>query len=147
MNTALIDLAKSIATAAHEGQVDKLGAAYIGHPARVAAHAERLGGSEQAIAAAWLHDVIEDTPLTSADLLARGISSDVVNAVLLLSKTSGQGMEEYCSGIRGNPLALLVKEADLADNTDPARTALLDQSTRERLAEKYAATRRLLNLS
>ncbi|MGZ2224894.1 hypothetical protein [Glutamicibacter nicotianae] len=57
---SLVELAKAIAVRAHEGQVDKLGAAYIGHPARVAGHARAFGGSPEAIAAAWLHDVIED---------------------------------------------------------------------------------------
>jgi len=145
--TQEVELAKSIATEAHEGQVDKLGAAYIGHPARVAGHAKRLGGSEQAVAVAWLHDVIEDTSITALDLLNKGVSNEVVSAVELLSKITGQSMEEYCQGIRSNPLALLVKEADLADNTDPARTALLDDATRERLAAKYANTRRLLSLA
>lgn len=147
MSAAEIELAKSIATTAHEGQVDKLGVAYIGHPARVAGHAKRLGGSEQAVATAWLHDVIEDTDVSAQDLLRQGISSEVVAAVELLSKKDGQSAEEYCQGVRSSELALLVKEADLADNTDPARTALLDSETRERLAQKYSTTRKLLGLS
>lgn len=147
MSEAEVELAKSIAATAHEGQVDKLGVAYIGHPARVAGHAKRLGGSAQAVAAAWLHDVIEDTKITAQDLLERGISEEVVAAVELLSKKAGQSAQEYYQGVRSNELALLVKEADLADNTDPARTALLDSETRERLAQKYSTTRKLLGLS
>ncbi|MEF9981942.1 MAG: HD domain-containing protein [Glutamicibacter sp.] len=143
---SMIDTAKDIASGAHEGQVDKLGAAYIGHPARVAGHARDLGGSPEAIAAAWLHDVIEDCDVSAADLRAAGIPDTVIVAVELLSKRPGQSLQEYCAGVRGNALALLVKEADLADNTDPERTSQLDQATRQRLAKKYQRTRSLLGL-
>ena len=37
-----------------------------------------------------------------------------------------------------------VNQADLDDNTDPARTALLDEDTRARLARKYAHAREVL---
>lgn len=143
---SLVDTAQEIAASAHEGQVDKLGAAYIGHPARVASHARAFGGSPEAIAAAWLHDVLEDTEVTAEDLRASGIPEAVIEAVQLLSKRPGQSLQEYCANVRGNALALLVKQADLADNTDPERTSQLDPATRKRLAEKYRRTRALLGL-
>ncbi|WP_267897592.1 hypothetical protein [Kocuria tytonis] len=37
-----------------------------------------------------------------------------------------------------------MKQADLDDNTDPARTALLDADTRVRLARKYTHAREVL---
>lgn len=37
-----------------------------------------------------------------------------------------------------------MKQADLDDNTDPARTALLDEDTRARLVRKYAHAREVL---
>lgn len=58
------ELAQSIAAAAHKGQVDKAGKPYIEHPAHVAASVQ----GDAAKAVAWLHDVVEDTPLTFADL-------------------------------------------------------------------------------
>lgn len=143
---SLVELAKATAVRAHEGQVDKLGAAYIGHPARVAGHARALGGSPEAIATAWLHDVIEDCEVSAEDLRNSGIPETVIEAVQLLSKRPGQSLEEYCADVRGNALALLVKQADLADNTDPERTSQLDSVTRQRLAEKYRRTRTLLGL-
>jgi len=36
----------------------------------------------------WLHDVIEDTPLTADDLRAAGISADVIEAVRLDARTA-----------------------------------------------------------
>lgn len=142
----VVALARAIAAKAHQGQTDKLGAAYIGHPARVAEHARRLGGDEYAVAAAWLHDVIEDCEVSATDLSAAGIPREVCDAVVLLSKRPGQSLEEYCTGVLANPLALLVKRADLADNTDPERTSLLPEHTRARLAAKYARTAQLLGV-
>lgn len=65
MGRSIAKLAEQIAAAAHDGQVDKAGQPYIAHPARVAA---RVAGDERAVAAAWLHDVVEDTDVTLADL-------------------------------------------------------------------------------
>lgn len=143
----LVELARTIATKAHQGQTDKLGAAYIGHPARVAEHARRLGWDDYAVAAAWLHDVVEDCGVTTRDLRAAGIPQEVCDAVVRLSKVPGQALEEYCAAVKADPLALLVKRADLADNTDPERTGLLPADTRSRLAAKYARTRALLGIA
>jgi hypothetical protein len=69
-----VALARGIATAAHLGQVDKIGVPYVQHPRRVA---ERLP-TARGQAVAWLHDVIEDTRLDAEDLLAAGVDPDVV---------------------------------------------------------------------
>ncbi len=58
---------------------------YINHPLRVAHHAERCGLSPPAIAAALLHDVVEDTPVTFEDL-RREFPAEVVHMVHLLTK-------------------------------------------------------------
>lgn len=142
--TDLVSIARRIATEAHRGQVDKAGAPYIGHPARVAGHAAAAGGDERVVAAAWLHDVVEDTDVTPDDLRAAGVPDDVVAAVLAVSKRPGESLEDYVGRVRADALAVAVKTADLADNTDPARMAQLDEATRRRLTEKYARVRRLL---
>lgn len=140
----LVTTARDIATTAHRGQVDKAGAPYIGHPARVAGHAAAAGGDERVVAAAWLHDVVEDTGVTPDDLCTAGIPDDVVAAVVALSKVPGQSVEDYVAAVNRDPIARAVKVADLADNTDPERLAQLDEDTRERLVAKYARTRSLL---
>lgn len=126
-------LARGIAIAAHVGQMDKNDVPYIQHPRRVA---ERLP-SARAQAAAWLHDVIEDTHVKVEDLLAAGIDADIVDAVVLLTRSKETDPDEYYSQIAASPLARSVKLADIADNTDPLRTARLDSETRGRLAKKY----------
>jgi (p)ppGpp synthase/HD superfamily hydrolase len=134
--------AARLATRVHSGQVDQAGQPYIGHPERVAA---RLT-TDEAKVVAWLHDVIEDGGLGMGDLIAAGIPSHVATAVVAISRQPDETPESYYKRVRANPLALEVKAADIADNTDPARLAALDEDTRERLVEKYAAARRLLGL-
>jgi (p)ppGpp synthase/HD superfamily hydrolase len=142
----VIEAARVIATAAHAGQVDKTGHPYITHPERVAAKVSALFPDAPAavVAAALLHDVIEDTPVTAAELIAAGIPAPVVDAVNAVTKREGEPVEKYFERVRSNAWAVLVKTADIADNTDPERVAQLDPATRERLQEKYARARALL---
>lgn len=130
--------AEALARAAHTGQYDKAGMPYWTHPARVAA---RVADDTSAQAAAWLHDVVEDSDVTLEDLLAQGFPAEVVAAVALLTRRRGQPAADYYAGIRTDALALRVKLADLADNSDPDRLALLDRQSRERLEAKYAHAR------
>ena len=139
--------AEVIARRAHAGQTDKLGADYITHPARVAERVRDYSDTPAAIAAAWLHDVLEDTPTTTDELREAGIPDHVIAAVELLTKRPGQTLEDYCAGVRSNPIALAVKQADVDDNTSPERTPQLSAETRERLAQKYARTRHLLGVA
>jgi (p)ppGpp synthase/HD superfamily hydrolase len=131
----------SIATAAHEGQVDKSGRPYIGHPLRVMASVT----GEHAQMAAVLHDVIEDTPVTATELLSRGCPEVVVDAVVALSHLPDEPQPDYLRRVAANPLALTVKRADIADNLSPARMARLEPETRARLETKYATALRLLS--
>lgn len=132
--------AETLARTAHGGQVDKSGMPYAEHPARVAA---RVHGGD-ARAAAWLHDVVEDTHVTFDDLRARGFPEQVVAAIDAVTKRAGEPSEDYYARVRSNELGLQVKLADLADNTDPVRMAQLDTATRERLTAKYAKARSML---
>jgi (p)ppGpp synthase/HD superfamily hydrolase len=142
----LIERARAIATDAHRGQVDKTGHPYITHPTRVSGRVRRLFPDAPAgvEAAALLHDVIEDTQVSGSALEAAGIPQEVVAAVDAVSKRSGEAEEDYFARIRGNPWAVMVKTADIEDNTDPARVAELDDATRTRLARKYERSRQLL---
>ncbi len=131
--TPEVAAAEAIAVIAHRGQTDRIGVAYIEHPRRVAG---RLSDPRE-VAAAWLHDVIEDCNISAQDLLDAGISQDVVDAVVLLTRTEDVDKDEYYKAIRKNPIALAVKLADISDNTDERRTSQLEPVDRERLAKKY----------
>ena len=69
---SLIKKAQSFANNAHEGQVRKYGGEpYIDHPIRVAMLLIEFipNISEEMVAAALLHDVLEDTDTTLDDLI------------------------------------------------------------------------------
>ncbi|MER7754963.1 HD domain-containing protein [Kitasatospora sp. NPDC097643] len=138
---------ETIARRAHEGQVDKNGHPYAEHIAAVAHGTAARGGSEAQIAAGWLHDTVEDGRL-SRDWLARAALPDEVKVIVdALTRRPDEPVEEYAARVLATPGALLVKRADLAHNSDPARLAALDRATAERLAAKYARMRELLGLT
>ena len=62
----LLRRAHETAEKAHEGQVRKTGDPYITHPTTVAFMLAQYGLDVDTIAAAFLHDTVEDTPLTLA---------------------------------------------------------------------------------
>lgn len=126
-----VGTAESIARRAHEGQTDKAGKPYIEHPAWVAAHVD----GDEARAAAWLHDVLEDTDATADDLARAGIPERVVAAVRALTHAPGESYEEYLARVAGDPLAVRVKLADLAHNSDLSRIPCPTERDRERAAK------------
>lgn len=66
----LIDQALEFATKAHEGQLrDYTGAPYITHPVAVAKIVMSITDDAEMICAALLHDTVEDTDVTHADIL------------------------------------------------------------------------------
>lgn len=138
---------EAIARAAHATQTDKDGRPYVEHVQAVADGVRARGGSAEQIAAAWLHDAVEDDALSPEWLDRAALPQTTKDMVLAVTKRPGESMEEYTRRILETPGALLIKEADLAHNTDPDRLARLDEPTRNRLTEKYARTRRLLGLT
>src|ERR1700689_2452757 len=63
-DTSIIVAAGRTAAGAHEGQFRRSGEPYITHPIAVATIVAELGLDEQTVAAALLHDAVEDTGLT-----------------------------------------------------------------------------------
>ncbi|MBV8931115.1 MAG: bifunctional (p)ppGpp synthetase/guanosine-3',5'-bis(diphosphate) 3'-pyrophosphohydrolase, partial [Kutzneria sp.] len=127
--TFTVQDAVRLATRAHDGQLDKAGKPYIGHPIRVMNRVE----TDYERMAAVLHDVIEDTPVTADDLLAAGCPPRVVSAVVALSTSPGEPLADYLARVVADPIAVTVKRADVADNQSPVRFDVLDPATRVRL--------------
>jgi (p)ppGpp synthase/HD superfamily hydrolase len=146
--TALLTVTEveTLARTAHEGQTDKAGRPYAEHLQAVAEGVRARGGDPDQIAAAWLHDSVEDDALTERWLDEAALSRRTKDIVLAVTKRAGEPPEAYAGRILATPGALLVKEADLAHNADPARLAVLDEATRTRLTEKYARMRALLGI-
>ncbi|MFI6287726.1 HD domain-containing protein [Streptomyces sp. NPDC051018] len=149
MTTPPLTLAEveAIARDAHARQTDKSGRPYAEHLAAVAEGVRTRGGTEEQIAAAWLHDAVEDDALSERWLAEAALPARVKDLVLALTKRPGEELESYTARILATPGALLIKESDLAHNSDPTRLAALDEPTRARLTAKYTRTRALLGLS
>lgn len=138
---------EALARTVHEGGTDKAGRPYAEHLAAVAEGVRARGGDAEQIAAAWLHDSVEDGVLTRDRLAATALTPRTRAIVDALTKRPGEEPEAYARRILATPGARLVKEADLAHNADPERLAVLDGPTRRRLTEKYARMRALLGLA
>jgi (p)ppGpp synthase/HD superfamily hydrolase len=140
-----IGIARAIATIAHSGQLDKAGQPYIDHPRRVAEALERTTDYRPwIIAAAWLHDVIEDTDVNAELLIEAGVDRATVNIVETLTHVKGESNGTYWERIKKSSAATDIKLADIADNLDPRRLAKLDDETIARLVRKYAQARAFL---
>ncbi|MGV9588252.1 HD domain-containing protein [Streptomyces tendae] len=132
----------AFAAAAHAGQVDKIGVPYIEHVRAVAAGLAPFG--DDLVMAGLLHDVIEDTDVTAAQLLAMGVPLRVVGVVKDVTNQPGVPYEEKIHRIIRSSDATLVKISDNAHNSRPDRAAQLPEEKRVRLAAKYRAARDVL---
>lgn len=140
--TLLTNKALRLAYAAHHGQTDKSGQPYIFHPYHLA---EQMT-DEVSACVALLHDVVEDTELTIEEL-EREFPKGVTEALRLLTHQAGTDYFDYVRAIRKNPVAMRVKLADLAHNSDETRFAGCGEIPAEQLAkwrEKYAKARAIL---
>ncbi|MGM1040634.1 hypothetical protein [Stenotrophomonas sepilia] len=64
----------------------------------------------------------------------------------LLNRDAAPDADSYYARVAAHPLALKVKRADLDDNADPQRLAMLDGTTAGRLRDKYAHVRAALGI-
>ena len=116
-------VAMEIAMIAHEGQVDKAGKPYIDHVARVVEmirpwiRSFYLKDRHEALAAAWLHDVVEDTDVDVMQI-AHAFPGLVAVTVDVLTRREGEVYADYILRIaRSTTLAAqIIKRADLYDN-------------------------------
>ena len=129
----LILFARGLASGAHAGQTDKAGRPYIDHVRRVA-----RGLGPQGMVVGWLHDIVEDPPVT-LDALAVTFPTWVVAAVDAVTHRDNEPRSVYYERVKANALAHAVKVADVLDNSNPHRLGRLDVATADRLVAKYEA--------
>ena len=139
--TPLTAKAMLIAYAAHHGQVDKAGIPYIFHPMHLAEAME----DEISCCVALLHDTVEDTDITFADL-EKEFPKAVLDALRLLTHREGTDYFDYVRAIKGDPIAVKVKLADIAHNSDQTRLADcgMAEETKAYFRSKYAKAKAIL---
>lgn len=116
INSKLTRKAMIIAYNAHMNQFDKAGVPYIYHPMHLA---EQMDTELECIVA-LLHDVIEDTSITS-ELLEKEFSSEVIEILRLLTHDKGTDYMKYIEKLKKNPVARKVKIVDIIHNADETR--------------------------
>jgi len=107
-----IDIARAIAYVAHKGQTYGKDP-YIVHVLNVARLTAERGGTYFQIAAAWLHDVVEDTSITLEDLSLVGVSWPIREIVEALTRRDGEIYLDYIERVSRTGGAIAVKIADL----------------------------------
>jgi len=120
----LIDKAKIFAEVAHSGQTRKYSNdPYITHPIRVSEIISHNQGSDEMIAAALLHDVVEDTPVTHDEILDK-FGANVSDLVFGLTDVDlSMGNRKTRKALDRDRIASssadvqLIKLADFIDNT------------------------------
>ncbi|MBQ3604502.1 MAG: bifunctional (p)ppGpp synthetase/guanosine-3',5'-bis(diphosphate) 3'-pyrophosphohydrolase [Clostridia bacterium] len=127
-NLEMIDKAYKLAEAAHEGQLRKSGQPYIIHPISVAKILAQMGMDAESLTAAMLHDVVEDTEISSEDIekmFGKDIAA-LVEGVTKLGKVSLSNVnkeEQQAENIRKMLIAMshdirviIIKLADRLHN-------------------------------
>ncbi len=139
---ALIERAYTAAERAHSGQVRKSGEPYITHPVAVAQILADLGIGAKTIAAALLHDTVEDTEY-SLDLVRRDFGDEIamlVDGVTKLDKlkygdsAQAETVRKMIVAMSKDIRVLVIK---LADRLHNARTwGFVEQASATRKAQE-----------
>ena len=117
--------ARILAHDAHEGQIRKyIDDPYIVHPAAVVDLVRTVPHTKEMLAGAWLHDVVEDTPIRNKEieyLFGSGVARLVENLTDVSRPSDGNRAARKALDLahtaKATPDAKTIKLADLIDNT------------------------------
>ena len=126
-------LAISITSVAFEKKLDKAGEPYILHCLRVM---NATVGDECTKCASVMHDLVEDTEYTFADLSKLGFSDKTIGLLHLLTHQKETPYDEYIKAISVSNEATEIKLRDLEDNSNITRLKGLGKKDFDRI-EKY----------
>ncbi|MBA2282821.1 MAG: bifunctional (p)ppGpp synthetase/guanosine-3',5'-bis(diphosphate) 3'-pyrophosphohydrolase [Acidimicrobiia bacterium] len=143
-NTAAITRAYEVAKAAHARQVRSSGEAYITHPLAVAGIVADFGLDDITVVAALLHDAVEDTELSLADVDDRFGSevAGIVDGVTKLERLKFDSKEAQQAATMRKMLVAMAKDVrvliiKLADRLHNMRTlAAMPEAKQERIARE-----------
>ena len=102
----------TIACDAHQGQSSINGEPYILHPLRLLIKAK---SNEEKIIAV-LHDVIEKSNISLADLKNKGFDQNIISSIESLSRRRSESYVDYIARLMKNNISVKIKLLDLADN-------------------------------
>ena len=144
IDTGLVTRAYAIAYDAHDGQLRRSGDPYIQHPVAVATILAELGLDDVTLAAALLHDAVEDTAVSIDDIL-RDFGPEVaaiVDGVTKLDRVSFDSKEAQQAATMRKMLVAMAKDIrvlliKLADRLHNMRTiAAMPIDKQHRIAQE-----------
>jgi (p)ppGpp synthase/HD superfamily hydrolase len=101
---------------------------------------------ETAMAAAVLHDMLEDTDSSPESLREEGLPPEVIRLVSLCTRNPGEAYMDYVLRLSPDPVARAIKMADLKHNMAPERLACLTDQDLGRIRKYHEACRFLEGL-
>lgn len=134
----LLDKAKAIVEREFGNRIEN-GECYKLHAYRVM---EAMDTEEEQIVA-LLHDVVEDTEVSFADLEGEGFPKKIVGTLEDLYKGNALRYFDYIDNLSLNPLAVKVKLAEIKDNMDFVRVNSMSFRTYS-LEERAAKSMKIL---
>ena len=142
-NELAIELAIELALNFHRGQRDADGDPYILHLMRVMLKCHSTSDKQ----AGLLHDILEDTSATEDDLIQAGICPNVTQSVKRLTRFAHIDYADYILALAEDPIAKVVKIADLEDNYAIGRVKYRCEHRLEdaRRLERYILSHRFLS--
>ncbi|CCI53177.1 RelA/SpoT family protein [Nostocoides jenkinsii] len=138
-DVSILQRAYVVAEEAHRGQMRKSGDPYITHPLAVAMILAELGMTPVTLAAALLHDVVEDTDIPLSDI-ERDFGAEVahmVNGVTKLDKVqygelaAAETVRKMIVAMAGDIRVLVIKLADRLHNARTFGSVSLDSASRK----------------
>lgn len=139
-----VQRAIEIAVKAHEGTARRDGDLYFSHVARVANNKKYIR-SHLTKAAAYLHDVVEDTDWTFEELREQGIPDDVINVLTYVTHDKSTPYNDYIDNVCLNVDAMLVKLSDLEDNSDVETLGVITKKDYERFIQYEKAKMKIMS--
>ncbi|MGX8680578.1 MAG: HD domain-containing protein [bacterium] len=141
--TPMTKKAMKLMCKAHRNQLDKTGLPYILHPWHVA----EMMKDEKTTIIALLHDVVEDTGYSLEDIQSLGFDEDIIEALSLMTHDPRESYEAYIQRLGSNPLARVVKMADLSHNMQIERLDAITPYVQKRQKKYQSAYQYLLDLT
>lgn len=109
-----VNIALDIIKSCYENDTDMDGKAAVLHPLAVGLK----GSNYKEVVTGFLHDIIEDGKYTADLLHLKGFDSDIIDAVMILTRDYNKTYKEYIQSIvdSNNEIAIRVKYEDLFNN-------------------------------
>lgn len=101
----------------HDGKLDLAGNEYIFHIVQVGKYVKEVTNKDEVLKVAYLHDILEDSPVIEEDLQKK-FSNEIVESVKVLTRKKNEPYSYYLERVKANKWATIVKLADLRHNSD-----------------------------